>query len=171
MRCPYTLLCALSRDAHLQPLLIDFFCTTYSLNQMLKSKKKEPHLGREWCKEGLPRFTRTNHNYRSDLGLRLISYINTPLARYQGRETALLERNRPQKQSSHGSPKDNPKCPLQMGDHIFLLLLDRRANDIIKAYIASQSPWREGKVVLHISIKQLVLTEQTIIQHSTQKSN
>lgn len=43
-------------------------------------------------------------------------------------------------------------------------------NDI-RAHIASQSPRREGKVVLHISIKQLVLTEQTIIQHSAQKSN
>lgn len=43
-------------------------------------------------------------------------------------------------------------------------------NDI-RAHIASQSPQREGKVVLHISIKQLVLTEQTIIQHSAQKSN
>lgn len=44
-------------------------------------------------------------------------------------------------------------------------------NSIIRAHIASQSPQREGKVVLHISIKQLVLTEQTIIQHSAQKSN
>lgn len=69
-------------------------------------------------------------------------------------------------QSTPGSPKDNPKRPLQMGDHVFLLALDGRANDIIKAHIASQSPWREWKVVLHISIKQLVLTEQTIVQHS-----
>ena len=143
MRYPYILLCALSGDAHLQLLLIYlFFCTTYLINQRLKSKRKEPHPGRERCNEGLPGFTSTNDNHHSDLGLQLISYKCTPLARYQGRERALLERHRngPQKQSARGSPKDNPKCPLQMGDEIFLLTLDRRANDIIKAYIASQSP-------------------------------
>lgn len=57
-----------------------------------------------------------------------------------------------------------------MGD-TFLLTVDRRENDIIKAHIASQNPWRKGEEVLHISIKQLVLTEWTIIQHSDQSSN
>lgn len=48
-----------------------------------KAEKQEegtPHPGRERRKEGLPGFTRTNHNHCSHLGLRLISY------KYTGKE-------------------------------------------------------------------------------------
>lgn len=134
------LLCTFSGDAYIQLRLIYFFfCTTYLLNQRLKSKKEEIHPGWEWCKEGLPGFTRTIDNQHSDLGLWLISYQYTPLGRYQGRERALLERHRngPQKQSTHGSPKDNPKCPL----HI----------------VSSCSRWSEGQMIslkptLHLKV-------------------
>ena len=50
--------------------------------------------------KGLPEFTNTDHSYHSGLVLWSTSFTYTVLAKYQGRERALVERhgNRPQKQ-------------------------------------------------------------------------
>lgn len=50
--------------------------------------------------KGLPEFTNTDYSYHSGLVLWSTSFTYTVLAKYQGRERALVERhgNRPQKQ-------------------------------------------------------------------------
>lgn len=120
--------------------------------------------------KGLPEFTNTDYSYHSGLVLWSTSFTYTVLAKHQGRERALVER--------HGNR--TPKAALRKMTQGTCSELEitfswshwtEEQNSIIRAHIASQSPQREGKVVLHISIKQLVLTEQTIIQHSAQKSN